>query len=345
MNSPIPGMDFSAGVYIDDPLLRRESPTTQYLPDRSPILVTEDSCAELGTRYSANPYRGCSHGCKYCYARPTHEALGLNAGLDFETKIFIKEDAPELLREFLSRKGWVPQPIAMSVFTDCYQPAERDYRLARDLLEVALEFRQPMSVMTKNALILRDRDVLRALAASNLVHVTFSMATLDPELTRSMEPHTSAPAERLQAIRSLTDAGVPVRVVVAPIISGLNDSEIPALLAAIKVAGAQGAASTMLRLPPVVEPLFLGWLEQAQPGRMRRIEGRLRASSPSTSPSAEPDDREAGPATGSAADSAKPIADLFRVFASRYRLDGELTALDCTAFRRPRAKSGQLLLF
>jgi DNA repair photolyase len=167
------------------------------------------------------------------------------------------------------------------------------------------------------------------------------MATLDAELTRSMEPHTSAPAERLQAIRALTDAGVPVRVVVAPIISGLNDSEIPALLAAIKVAGAQGAAYTMLRLPPLVEPLFLGWLEQAQPGRMRRVEGRLRASASG----AEPVDRETASTTGIAADSAKPIADLFRVFAARYRLDGELTALDCSGFRRPRAKSGQLLLF
>jgi DNA repair photolyase len=269
--------------------------------------------------------------------------LGLNAGLDFETRIFLKEDAPELFREFLARKGWEPQPLAMSVLTDCYQPAERDYQLARGCLEVALEFRQPMSILTKNALIMRDRDVLRTMAAEKLVHVTFSVATLDAELTRAMEPHTSAPAERLQAIRSLTDEGVPVRALVAPIISGLNDSEIPALLAALKVAGAQAAAHTMLRLPPVVEPLFLGWLEQAQPGRLRRIEGRLRAAS-SSSPG-EPGHRETGATTGTAADSAKPVADLFRIFASRYRLDGPLPALECSGFRRPRAKSGQLLLF
>jgi DNA repair photolyase len=336
-------MDFATGVYIDDPLLRRESPATHYLPDRSSFLVTEDASSALGTRYSVNPYRGCSHGCKYCDARPTHEALGLNAAQDFETRIFIKEDAPELFWEFLSRKGWEPQPLAMSVITDCYQPAERDYRLARGCLEVALEFRQPMSLMTKNSLILRDRDVLRAMAAAKLVHVTFSVATLDAELTRSMEPHTSAPAERLEAIRSLADAGVPVRVLVAPIIAGLNDSEIPALLAAIKVAGAQAAAATMLRLPPVVAPLFLGWLEHAQPGRLRRVEGRLLAASAS-SPGA-PDRRETGSATVAAADSARPITDLFRVFAARYRLDGELTPLDCAGFRRPRAKSGQLLLF
>jgi DNA repair photolyase len=334
-------MDLSAGVYIDDPLLRRESPATQYLPDRTSILVSEVVCSELGTRYSVNPYRGCSHGCKYCYARPTHEAFGLNAGLDFETKIFIKEEAPELFREFLSRKGWDAQPIAMSVISDCYQPAERDYRLARGCLEVALEFRQPMSIMTKNALILRDRDVLREMAAAKLVHVTFSLATLDAELIRSMEPHTSAPTERLQAIRSLTDAGVPVRVVVAPIISGLNDSEIPALLAAIKVAGAQAATYTMLRLPPTVEPQFMGWLEHAQPGRLRRIEGRLRASSSQ----GESNKGETASTTSGETDSVKPIADLFRVFASRYRLDAELAALDCSDFRRPRAKSGQLLLF
>jgi DNA repair photolyase len=341
MHSPIPGIDLSAGVYIDDPLLRRESPATQYLPDGSSVLVTEDACVELGTRYSVNPYRGCSHGCKYCYARPTHEALGLNAAHDFESKIFVKEEAPELFREFLSRKEWQPQPIAMSVVSDCYQPAEREYQLARGLLEVALEFRQPMSIMTKNALIVRDGDVLRELAAAKLVHVTFSVATLDAELTRSMEPHTSVPNERLQAIRALADAGVPVRVVIAPVIAGLNDSEIPAMLAAIKVAGAQSAVHTMLRLPPIVEPLFLGWLAQAQPGRMRRIEGRLRFSSSADEASC----RKARPATGHAADSAGPIADLFRVFASRYRLDGELTPLDCSGFRRPRAKSGQLLLF
>jgi DNA repair photolyase len=266
--------------------------------------------------------------------------LGLNAALDFETKIFVKEEAPELLREFLARKGWEPQPLAMSVITDCYQPAERDHGLVRSCLEVALEFRQPISIMTKNGLILRDRDVLRALAEANLVHVSISLATLDPELTRSMEPYTSAPTERLQAIRSLTNVGVPVRVLVAPIVSGLNDSEIPALLAAVKVAGAQAATYTMLRLPPVVEPVFLGWLEQAQPGRMRRIEGRLKASS-----SGEQDHRPAASASGGTADAAKHIAELFRVFASRYRLDGDLPALDVTRFRRPRAESGQLLLF
>ena len=162
---------------------------------------------ELGTRYSLNPYRGCSHGCKYCYARPTHASFGLNAALDFETRIFIKEDAPELFREFLARKRWVPEAIVMSALTDCYQPAERDYQLARGCLEVAVEFRQPMSIITKNALILGDRDLLRGLASANLVHVNFSMATLDSELARSMEPHTSPPAERLRAIRTLTDEG------------------------------------------------------------------------------------------------------------------------------------------
>jgi DNA repair photolyase len=264
----------------------------------------------------------------------------LNAALDFETRVFVKDDAPELFREFLARKGWVTEPIAMSSITDCYQPAERDYRLSRGCLEVAVEFRQPMSIITKNALILRDRDLLRELASANLVHVNFSMATLDSELARSMEPHTSPPAECLRAIRSLTDDGIPVRVLIAPIIPGLNESEIPALLAAAKVAGAQEAAYTMLRLPTPVEPVFLGWLEQTQPGRLRRIEGRLQVSR-------EAERKEAENATElrGTDDLAGSIAEMFRVFAARYRLDGDVPALDCTQFRSPRQKSGQLLLF
>ena len=338
--SSIRGTGFDDPAYTDEPLLRRESPSVQYVADHSSSLVTEDQIRELGTHYSVNPYRGCSHGCKYCYARPTHESFGLNAALDFETRIFIKEDAPELFREFLAHKGWVPEPIAMSAITDCYQPAERDYQLARACLEVAADFRQPMSILTKNALILGDRDLLRELASANLVHVSFSIATLDSDLARSMEPHTSPPAERLRAIRSLTDDGIPVRVLIAPIIPGLNESEIPALLAAAKVAGAQGAAYTMLRLPLPVEPVFLGWLEQTQPGRLRRIEGRLRGSR-----EGEGNDPDIAPEPRGTDDVVRSIAEMFRVFAARYHLDGDLPAFDCTQFRSPRQKSGQLLLF
>ena len=272
---------------------------------------------------------------------PDARGFGLNAALDFETRIFIKEDAPELFREFLARKGWVPEPIAMSAVTDCYQPAERDYHLARGCLEVAVEFRQPMSIITKNALILGDRDLLRELASANLVHVNFSMATLDSDLARSMEPHTSPPAERLRAIRTLADDGIPVRVLIAPIIPGLNESEIPALLAAAKVAGAQGAASTMLRLPLEVEPVFLGWLEQTQPGRLRRIEGRLQGSR-----QAEGNDPESGTESRGTEDVVRSIAEMFRVFAARYHLDGDLTALGLqpVPFATPEVRTVTALL-
>ena len=178
------------------------------------------------------------HGCSYCYARPYHEYLGWSAGLDFETKILVKEKAPELLREFLGRESWVPELIAMSGVTDCYQPAERHYRLTRGCLEVAVEAQQPMGIITKNALVLRDLDILGPMAAANLVRVHLSITTLDAGLARSMEPRTSTPAARLRAVKELTEAGVPVRVLVAPIIPGLNDAEVPAILQAVKEAGA-----------------------------------------------------------------------------------------------------------
>src|SRR5215213_2411639 len=175
---------------------------TEYLPDRSRTIVASNDSPDVGFNYSINPYRGCSHGCSYCYARQTHEYFGLNAGLDFETKIFVKEDAPEQLRKFLMRRAWRPEPIAVSGVTDCYQPAERSYRLTRRCLEVAAEFRQPISIITKNALVVRDLDILAPMAAMNLIHVNISLTTLDAELCRSMEPRTSTPAARLRAMKA-----------------------------------------------------------------------------------------------------------------------------------------------
>jgi DNA repair photolyase len=313
---------------------------TQYLPDRCRSIVTENDSPDVGFRYSINPYRGCSHGCSYCYARQTHEYLGLNAGLDFETKIFVKEDAPELFREFLSRESWRPEPIAISGNTDCYQPAERRFRLTRRCLEVAAEFRQPVGFITKNALIVRDLDILGEMAGDGLVHVNVSVTTLDADLARSMEPRTSTPAARLRAIRALRDAGVPVRVLVAPIIPGLNDSEIPAILAAAREAGAQHAAFTMLRLPLTVAPVFQEWLTREQPGRAAKIEGRIRAMRGGKLNNAEFGDRMVGSGA-----MAQQIGNLFRLFAAKHGLDGGLPAYDCTKFRRPRPKMGQLWLF
>jgi DNA repair photolyase len=313
---------------------------TEYLPDRARTIVSENDSPDVGFRYSINPYRGCSHGCSYCYARPTHEYLGLNAGLDFETKIYVKEAAPELFREFLSRDRWEPEPIAFSGNTDCYQPAERTFRLTRRCLEVAAEFRQPISLITKNALVLRDLDILGRMAEDNLVHVNVSITTLDPELVRSMEPRTSTPAARLRTVQALRQAGVPVRVLVAPVVPGLNDEEIPAILAAAKDAGAQHAAFMMLRLPLTVAPVFLEWLARTQPGRAKKVESRVRGMRGGLLNNSEFGARMRG-----SGEIARQIAALFRVFARRHGLVGGLPPHDCSKFRRPGPKSEQLWLF
>lgn len=313
---------------------------TEYLPDHSRTIVSENNSPDVGFRYSINPYRGCSHGCSYCYARPTHEFLGLNAGLDFETKVFVKEHAPRLLREFLSRKSWRCEAIAISGVTDCYQPAERTFRLTRGCLEVAAEFQQPVSLITKNALIVRDLDILRGMAEQNLVHVNVSLTTLDAELVRSMEPRTSTPAARLRAIKALREAGVPVRVLLAPIIPGLNDTEIPAILGAAREAGAQHAAFIMLRLPLTVAPVFQEWLKREQPGRAQKIESRIRAMRGGKLNSSQFGDRMRG--SGAMADQ---VAGLFRLVARQLGLDQGLPPHDCTRFRCPQPKTGQLWLF
>ena len=313
---------------------------TEYLPDRSRTIVAANDSPDVGFNFSINPYRGCAHGCSYCFARPTHEYLGLNAGLDFETKILVKHDAPALFREFLSRERWIPEPIAISGVTDCYQPCERRFRLTRGCLEVAAEARQPMTIITKNALVARDLDLLGDLARDGLVHVNMSITTLDPGLARSMEPRTSTPAAKLRAARALADAGVPVRVLIAPVIPGLNDAEIPAILAASKEAGARSAAFTLLRLPLTVEPVFIEWLEREQPGRAAKVLDRLRDAR-----GGRLNDPEFGSRMRGTGERAGRIADLFRLFRKRHGLDGGLPPLDTSGFRPPKPITGQLRLF
>jgi DNA repair photolyase len=316
------------------------NPPTEYIRDDSRSIVTENDSPDVGFRFSINPYRGCCHGCAYCYARPTHEYLGLNAGLDFETKILVKEKAPELFRDFLARDSWVPEPIGLSGVTDPYQPAERFFRLTRGCLEVAASARQPMCIITKNALVLRDLDLLRDMAAANLVHVNVSVTTLDADLARSMEPRTSTPEARLQAIRALADAGVPVRVLVAPVIPGLTDSEIPAILKAAAAAGARAAGCVLLRLPLTVAPVFREWLEREQPIRAERIVSRVRDVRGGKLNNAEFGTRMTG--TGEVA---RQIRHLFELFARRYALDGGLSPYDCSHFHPPVPRSGQGWLF
>ncbi len=312
----------------------------EYLDDASRTIVAENDSPDIPFRYSVNPYRGCIHACSYCYARPGHEYLGFNAGLDFETKIVVKRDAPKLLREFLGRPDWRGETIVFSGVTDCYQPAEREFRLTRGCLEVAAEARQPISIITKNSLVLRDLDLLAEMARDRLVHVNVSVTTLDAGLARDMEPRTSVPAARLRAVSELAAAGVPTRVMVAPVIPGLTDHEIPAILAAAAEAGARDARYTLLRLPLTVEPVFLEWLRRTRPLQAAKVEGLVRQTRGGTLNRSGWGQRMTG--TGPIAEQ---TAALFKTFARRYKLDAGLPPHDRSRFTPPRPTSGQLRLF
>jgi DNA repair photolyase len=252
-------------------------PRTQFLVDRSKTAIAHNNSPDIGFTSSLNPYRGCEHGCIYCYARPTHEYLGFSSGLDFETKIMVKLAAPELLREELASPKWQPQVLVMSGVTDCYQPVERKLKLTRRCLEVLLEFRNPVAIITKNVLVTRDVDVLAELAKHRCASVCLSITTLDTELRAVMEPRTSPPHARLSAIRKLADAGIPVSVNVAPIIPGLTDHEMPAILKAAHDAGATAAGFTVVRLPYANAPLFEKWLATHFPDRKEKVLNRIRA--------------------------------------------------------------------
>ncbi len=312
----------------------------EYVEDSSKSIVVENSSPDIPFRYSVNPYRGCIHGCAYCYARPGHEYLGFNAGLDFETKIVVKHQAPKLFRDFLARRSWRPEPIVFSGVTDCYQPAERKFRLTRQCLEIAAEFRQPIGLITKNALVVRDLNVLRQLASDNLVHVFVSITTLDPALAREMEPRTSIPVARLRAVKLLADAGVPVGVMVAPIIPGLNETEISQILEAAKAAGARTANYIMIRLPLTVEPVFKEWLERTQPMKADLVLGRIQAVRGGKMNDATWGQRQVG--TGEIADQ---IRSMFQLFRKKHGLDGDMPRLNVDGFRCPEDASGQMRLF
>ena len=320
----------------------REPPhrRVEYLDDQSQSVVAENHSPDINFRYSVNPYRGCQHGCSYCYARPYHEYLGYNAGLDFETKIFVKRDAARLFRDFLAREAWQPEMVAFSGVTDCYQPAERDFRLTRACLEVAAAACQPVGIVTKNALIVRDLDLLAPMAARQLVHVSLSITTLDVELARVMEPRTSIPAARLRAVRELSAAGVPTKVMVAPVIPGLTDTEIPAILRAAAEAGACAASYLLLRLPLTVKPIFLEWLERAQPSARDRVLSRLRQCR-----EGQLDDSRFGSRMRGTGEIARQIGEMFSLFRRQCGLDRPLPPLDCQQFVPPTPTSGQLRLF
>ena len=262
--------------YFDVPESKTKIPTKFYADLTKSILAKNES-PDVGFTYSLNPYRGCEHGCIYCYARPSHEYLGFSAGVDFESKILVKHNAPQLLREALLKKTWSVETVHLSGDTDCYQPIERKLHLTRDCLKVFLDLRHPVSVITKNALIQRDLDILEELASLNLVCVTISVTTLDQNLARRMEPRTSPPLKRLETIELLSSRGIPVSVNAAPIIPGLNDVEIPSILKAASERGAKGAGYLIVRLPFAVKDLFLDWLKREMPDKASRIENRIRS--------------------------------------------------------------------
>lgn len=313
---------------------------TTFFDDLSETILTENDSPDVGFRWSINAYRGCEHGCLYCYARPTHELLGMDAGLDFETKIMVKRNAPQLLRERLNRPSWAGDVIVVSGVTDCYQPAERGFRLTRSLLEVMNEANQACGIVTKNALVLRDLDILRSMAQRKLVHVNLSITTLDASLARSMEPRTSLPEQRLRAVRELSAAGVPVRVLLAPVVPGLTDREMPSILEASREAGAKGAGYVLLRLPLAVLPIFEDWLSRERPLERDRITALIRSTR-----QGRMNDSTWGRRMAGQGEYAKHIAETFRIFARKLGLDGDLPKYDTSLFRPPRLVGGQMTLF
>jgi DNA repair photolyase len=250
---------------------------TQFFKDTSRSIISYNDSPDVGFDASINPYRGCEHGCIYCYARPTHEYLGFSAGLDFESRILVKEDAPVLLQRELSSRRWKPQVLAISGVTDPYQPIERRLQLTRRCLQVLVDFRNPVVIITKNHLVIRDADLLGELARHGAARVFLSVTTLDGRLQRVLEPRASHPSRRLAAIEALSQAGVPTGVLVAPVIPGLTDHELPAIIAAAAQAGAQSAGYVTLRLPHSVAPLFEQWLTQHFPERKEKVLQRIRA--------------------------------------------------------------------
>lgn len=252
------------------------APNTRFLVDGSRSVLTRNESPDVRANVTLNPYRGCEHGCSYCFARPTHEYLGFSAGLDFESRILVKHEAPRLLRRELSRPGWLPTPILMSGVTDPYQPVERRLGITRRCLAVLRDFRNPVAVITKGAGVTRDADLLAELASHDAALVLISLTTLDRELQKAMEPRAATPKARLEAIRDLSAAGIPVGVMVAPVVPGLTDHEIPALLEEARAAGASSASWVLLRLPHGLKNLFEEWLRNHQPERADRVLSRVR---------------------------------------------------------------------
>lgn len=322
---------------LDEPLLANDA--TEYLPEFPKKIVNKVDSPDIPMPYSLNPYQGCEHGCIYCYARNTHQYWGWSAGLDFERKVIVKENAPELLAQTLQKRNWKPGPIMLSGNTDCYQPIERQLKLTRRILEVLLEYRHPVGSITKNSLILRDLDLLQELAALRLVRVAISITTLDEKLRLAMEPRTATARQRLKAIGKLSAVGVPVTVMVAPIIPGLNSHEIVQIMQAAADEGARSAGFTMVRLNGPVGDVFTDWIRTNMPDRAEKVLSQIAAMH-----GGKMSDNRFGFRMRGEGPQAVALRDLFR--ASRNRIFAGRTApeFDLTVFSPPDP-NGQLSLF
>ena len=334
--SPFTSQEFDDGweSFADDP-----DPRTRIVDDTSRSAFAVNNSPDIPFTHSINPYRGCEHGCAYCYARPTHEYFGFNAGLDFESVIVVKRRAAELARQAMMKRSWKPTTVSLSGVTDPYQPLEKKLRITRSVLQVMLEFRNPVGIVTKNALVCRDLDLLSELASHQCVMVFLSVTTLDSGLARRLEPRTASPALRLRAIERLARANVPVGAMVAPIIPGLNEHEVPSILRSIADAGARSAAHVILRLPHAVKPIFLDWLSREEPGRSAKVRHALQEMKGETMNQTEFGKRMTG-----AGPRAEAIRRLFSMTATRLGLNKERSPLTTANFRRP-GPDGQLGLF
>ena len=310
---------------------------TTFIRDDSQSILADNTADDLSFDYGLNPYRGCEHGCAYCYARTYHEYLGFSAGLEFESKIVVKQNAPELLEAALAKPSYKVGKIAMSGVTDCYQPVERKLEITRRCLEVLARFRNPVTIITKNALVARDIDHLSELAKHNAVAVYLSVTTLDPKLARVLEPRASSPRARLETIRQLTDAGVRAGVSAAPMIPGLNDSELPAILAAVADHGGQFAMYSAVRLPGAVSEVFSGWLDRNAPMAKDKILGRIRSFHDGKLNSTTAGVRNKGTGAG-----AKQLHALFHACCRKHGLDPHFPQLSTESFRRVNPGQGEL---
>lgn len=317
------------------------SPRTHLQEERARSIISRNTSPDIPFSQSLNPYRGCEHGCSYCFARPSHAYLDLSPGLDFETQIFAKINAPDLLRQELSRRGYQAQPIALGINTDAYQPSERKLQLTRRIIEVLAETRHPFSLITKNALVERDLDLLEPMAKANLVQVTFSVTTLDNSLSARLEPRASAPHSRLRAMRRLSQAGVPVGVMFAPVIPWVNDAELEAVLEAAREAGADTAGYVLLRLPHEVAPLFRDWLQTHLPQRAAHVMSTVQQLRGGKDYDARFGKRFSGEGVY-----AELLSRRFALVRQRLGFDrGKHQGLDCSQFIAPRLPSAQGELF